>query len=205
MLVRLKTELENAMPNPDLLLPWAKLETLPYLSAVIKEALRSTGGFSSRIVRVPQNACLQYKNYVLPQGTAVSMSQMLLSRHPDVFDEPHEFAPERWLTKNGPADLYSFGRGPRMYVYHLSHAVICVWHGDADIVSRCVAQNLANAELYLALAAIVRRFDMQLFQTDYSDIECTYAISPAATIWAAKPPFISTKRADTDSDLHRRL
>jgi cytochrome P450 len=44
---------------------------------------------------------------------------------------------------------------------------------------RCVAQNLANAELYLVLAAIVRRFDLRLFQTDYSDIECTYTVSPS--------------------------
>jgi cytochrome P450 len=105
------------MPNPDILLPWAKLETLPYLSAVIKEALRSAGGFSSRIVRVPQNAPLRYKDYVLPPGTAISMSQMLLAWHPDLFEAPHDFQPERWLTTNGAAELYSFGRGPRQYVY----------------------------------------------------------------------------------------
>lgn len=151
------------MPNVDLLLPWAKLETLPYLSAVIKEALRSTGGFSFRIVRVPQNAPLQYKDYVIPPGTAVSMSQKLLSKHPDLFDVPREFNPERWLTKNGPSDLYSFGRRPRMYVYGFAGAVAGQIFRYSDITSRCVAQNLAYAELYLALAAIVRRFDLDLF------------------------------------------
>jgi hypothetical protein len=32
-------------------------------------------------------------------------------------------------------------------------------------------QSLAYAELYLTLAAIVRRFDLTLYETDYSDIE----------------------------------
>ena len=34
--------------------------------------------------------------------------------------------------------------------------------------------SLANSELYLALAAIVRRFDMVLFETDESDVEITW-------------------------------
>jgi cytochrome P450 len=179
------------MPNPDLLLSWAKLETLPYLSAVIKEALRSAAGLSSRIVRVPQNAPLRYKDFVLPPGTAIGMSQKLLSRHPDLFDAPDEFNPERWLTKNSPSDLYSFGRGPRMYVRSFLAAPAFMTRPNwriLTIVSRCVAQNLAYAELYLALAAIVRRFDLQLFQTDYSDIECTYDITPRSPIGTAAPP-----------------
>lgn len=32
--------------------------------------------------------------------------------------------------------------------------------------------SLAYAELYLALAAIVRQFTLTLYETDYSDIEC---------------------------------
>jgi cytochrome P450 len=114
MLAKLKAELEEAMPNAEALAPWAKLETLPYFSAVIKESLRRAFAFSSRLVRVPQRAPLKYGNYALPPGTAVSMSQMLLCYHPDIFDDPYDFNPERWLTKNGPSDMYTFGKGPRM-------------------------------------------------------------------------------------------
>jgi cytochrome P450 len=195
------------MPDPDLLLSWAKLETLPYLSAVIKEALRSAGGFSSRIVRVPQNAPLRYKSFVLPPGTAIGMSQKLLSRHPDLFDAPDEFNPERWLTKNGPSDLYSFGRGPRMYVHSFLEAPAFMTRSNwriLTIMSRCVAQNLAYAELYLALAAIVRWFDLQLFQTDYSDIEYTYDLPH---FLPSELPHRLHTRASTNTNLnrHRRL
>src|SRR4051812_12025378 len=77
-LARLKAELKSAMPEANQLAPWAKLETLPYLSAAIKEALRLAYGTSSRFIRVAPEATLQYKDYVLPPGTAISMSAMLL-------------------------------------------------------------------------------------------------------------------------------
>ena len=113
-LARLKAELKSAMPEASQLAPWAKLETLPYLSAVIKEALRLAYGTSSRFIRVAPEAMLQYKNYVLPPGTAISMSAMLLCQHPDLFDEPLVFSPERWLTNNRPSNIIVFGRGTRM-------------------------------------------------------------------------------------------
>ena len=33
--------------------------------------------------------------------------------------------------------------------------------------------SLANSELYLGIAAMIRRFDMELYETDESDIEIT--------------------------------
>jgi cytochrome P450 len=113
-LARLKTELETAMPDPSHLARWAKLESLPYLTAVIKESLRLAFGTSSRFIRVAPEATLEYKGYVLPPGTAVSMSSMLLCQHPLVFENLETFSPERWLEKNGPSDMYVFGRGTRM-------------------------------------------------------------------------------------------
>jgi hypothetical protein len=43
----------------------------------------------------------------------------------------------------------------------------------STIPSECqlIHLSLAYAELYLMLAAVVRRFDLALFQTDFSDIE----------------------------------
>ena len=35
---RLKDELAMAMPDPNHILPWANLETLPYLNAIVKES-----------------------------------------------------------------------------------------------------------------------------------------------------------------------
>ncbi|KAF2676347.1 cytochrome P450 [Lentithecium fluviatile CBS 122367] len=117
-LPRLEEELAVAMPDASQLVPWGMLETLLYLSAVIKEALRMAYGTASRLIR-----------------SAVSMAVMHLCQHPDIFDEPEKFEPERWIHKNKPTDLFAY------------------------------------AELCLVLAAIVRRFDLTLHDTDFSDVE----------------------------------
>lgn len=111
---RLKKELAASMPDANQLAPWAKLETLPYLTAVLKEALRVGFGTTSRFIRVAPESTLRYKDYIFPPGTAVSMSPMLLCEHPKLYDNPKVFSPERWLGQNNSADLFVFGRGPRM-------------------------------------------------------------------------------------------
>jgi len=53
LLRKLKTELEAAIPDPSESTPLPALEALPYLTAVIKEALRMSYGSINRIPRVP--------------------------------------------------------------------------------------------------------------------------------------------------------
>lgn len=102
------------MPHPAHLASWKQLENLPYLTAVISEGLRKSLGTTSRFIRVAPRHNLQYQNYVLPAGTAISMSVMPLHRNAKVFRDPNEFIPERWLEKNVKSDLFVFGKGPRM-------------------------------------------------------------------------------------------
>jgi cytochrome P450 len=35
---------------------------------------------------------------------------------------------------------------------------------------RCIGENLARAEITIALAALIRRFDWELFETTYEDV-----------------------------------
>ncbi|KAL8698773.1 MAG: hypothetical protein Q9201_006387 [Fulgogasparrea decipioides] len=114
-LARLKQELEEAIPNESNLPSWQELESLPYLGAVISEGLRKAYGTVSRLIRVEPQHDLHYKDYVLPAGTPVSMTIMLLNNNPDVFPNPERFLPERWLSgKLTRAALWNFGKGPRM-------------------------------------------------------------------------------------------
>lgn len=75
----------------------------------------------------------------------------------DVFPDPFEFRPERWLDNpKGPDGrqpltnyLTTFGAGSRI----------------------CVAMHLAYLELFVALAVMFRRHELQLFETERSDVE----------------------------------
>jgi cytochrome P450 len=106
---------------------WTTLEQLPYLSAVILEGLRLSYGAAGRTPRVAPDDTLIYEGkfgdkpvrYVIPPGTPIGMSCALIHMNKDIFPEPDEFRPERWLTENGTRRkgldgyLFSFGKGTR--------------------------------------------------------------------------------------------
>ena len=86
----------------------------------------------------------------MPAGARFGMSSYFQHRDPRVFPDPTVFKPERWLghptsPSGRPLGRYvvSFGRGPRM----------------------CLGQHFAWAELYIGLASLFRRVELELFET----------------------------------------
>lgn len=73
----------------------------------------------------------------IPQGTSVGLSAYTLHFNADVFPQPREFIPERWLepTPEMLRDSIPFGIGPR----------------------QCIARTLATAELFWGVEALVRK------------------------------------------------
>ncbi|PIG82152.1 benzoate 4-monooxygenase cytochrome P450 [Aspergillus arachidicola] len=152
VLAKLRKELEQVMPTPEGLATWRELEKLPYLNGVIHEALRFSG-LAMRQQRVSPTEVIKYKDYAIPPGTPVSMLQYFLHTDPALFSDPEKFYPERWMlaaerNESLSRFLVTFGKGTRS----------------------CIGMNLAYAELHTALAAIVRRFDLELYQTTAEDI-----------------------------------
>ncbi|KAK5626012.1 hypothetical protein RRF57_001728 [Xylaria bambusicola] len=146
VLPRLQEEVDSVMSGvsrPSV----ADLERLPWLTAVIKEALRIST-ITARLTRVAPDEVLQYKDWVMPAGTAVSMTLREISFDPEIFPSPMMFQPERWLPSNPNLDRcnrYSvaFSRGSRM----------------------CIGINFAHAELYIAIATLIHRRRFELYDT----------------------------------------
>ena len=142
----LRQELDVAIPNPKMLPSTAELEKLPYLTAVIHEALRLGKGVPHRLARVSPDVSYRYGDWVIPRAAPISMSSIGILEHPEIFPDPHSFIPERWLPFDAPEVrhrrkyLIVFGGGSRM----------------------CLGLNLAWAELYLTVAAVVRRLGGRL-------------------------------------------
>ncbi|KAL8683134.1 MAG: hypothetical protein Q9186_000847 [Xanthomendoza sp. 1 TL-2023] len=159
MLVRLKQELREAIPNPRAMASWATLEQLPYLRAFIKESLRLSLGAPGRLPRVVPATGATFCGYDIPPGTIVSSCIYIHNLSPTAFPSPHEFRPERWLGNNTSSlerNLCSFSRGSRI----------------------CLGMNLATCLLTLTFAHLLRRFDLQLFETTKEDMEWKDCFSP---------------------------
>ncbi|KAJ4992818.1 hypothetical protein SVAN01_01522 [Stagonosporopsis vannaccii] len=117
------------------------LERLPYLNAVIKESLRMSSGVVSGLLRVVPTAGATINGVTVPPGTIVSCGSTFVHYNASLFPEPKSFKPERWLdSKELDNWLVAFSRGPRM----------------------CLGVNLAWAELRLAFAHTVRKFNFSL-------------------------------------------
>jgi cytochrome P450 len=160
VLALLKAELRDAIPNSDPNDPitLAQVQHLPYLSSVVRESLRLSYGVVGRLARVLPDETLTYGRWVIPAGTAVSMSAYDVHHDEAVFPNSFEFMPERWIGNPGlERYLVSFGKGSR----------------------QCLGMNLAYAEMYLVLARVFRWFGdgegdvgrLELWETDESDVK----------------------------------
>ncbi|PGH19327.1 hypothetical protein AJ80_04080 [Polytolypa hystricis UAMH7299] len=165
----LKTELGASIPKVGEKLDLTVLEHLPYLSAVIQEALRVSIGASHRSQRICPDESVTYtepdtgRQWHIPPGTPMSLSHILIFQDEKIFPDPLAFKPERWLD-DPELDRYqvAFSKGTR----------------------NCIGMNLALAEMYLILAEIFRRYGsdrysvsgdigaLELFETDVSDVTC---------------------------------
>ncbi|KAF2030401.1 cytochrome P450 monooxygenase-like protein [Setomelanomma holmii] len=141
-LQKLKDELQSVWPVLNGKEPKLRdLEKLPYLNAVLKEALRMNSGVVSGLLRVVPPSGATIVGMAVPPGTIVSCGSTFVHHNAAIFPDPDKFTPERWLES---ADLdnwlVAFSRGPRM----------------------CLGLNLAWAELRLILAHTFRKFDLSL-------------------------------------------
>ena len=123
------------------------VKDLPYLNAVIKETMRLYPTIISTLPRIlDKPMVVGQSSLVLPAGTQVGMQNYVHHRDPTLFLEPDSFIPERWL-QDSVSDMNSaltpFSIGSR----------------------NCIGQNLAKAELYLAVSKIFRVLRLSLNST----------------------------------------
>ncbi len=133
---KLLQELDSLGENPDPM----EISRLPYLSAVCQETLRiyPVGMLTfPRVVREP----MELMGHQLEPGTVVFGSIYLTHRREDLYPEPLQFKPERFLDRQfSPYEYLPFGGGSR----------------------RCIGLALAQLEIKLAIATILRDFDLTL-------------------------------------------
>jgi len=133
---KLLKELDPLGDNPDL----SAILRLPYLNAVCQETLRIYPVAMvalNRIVKSP----LQIVGYQLEPGTVVIPSIYLTHHREDLYPEPKQFKPERFLERQfAPHEYLPFGGGNRT----------------------CIGMAFAQFEMKLVLATVLSHWQLEL-------------------------------------------
>ena len=180
LLTQLRREIATVWPNVETQPLLADLETLPLLTATIKESLRFIpSGVSLTRVVPPGGATISGQR--IPGGTVVGMAILHVHQSADIWGKDAlEFRPERWLDGDDRSDVTGDGKassgGPHRK-NNLDHWLVPFSRGPR----MCFGMNLAWAEMYIAFATMIRHFDLTIDGTTAEDMkwrECIAAYYP---------------------------
>ncbi|KAF5002939.1 hypothetical protein FDECE_10494 [Fusarium decemcellulare] len=137
---KLQTELD-AVAAPDAVISFEAVRSLPYLDAVIKETMRLHSVLGIGLPREvpPDSQGLHFNGYFFPPGTVLSVPIYTIHRSRDIWGpDANEFRPERWesLSSRQRIAFIPFGHGP----------------------AGCVGRNLAEVEMKIIAATLIRRY-----------------------------------------------
>lgn len=147
--MKLAAALKEKFPDsqPDSYPGMLNLESVPYLTACVKESLRLAMAVPGRLPRtVPSDASKVFAvdGKPIPPGATVRMSAYTMHFSEELWgDDARVFNPNRWLdesSKGLDAHLVTFSKGARS----------------------CIGQNLAHAELMVMLYMLFRNFNVEL-------------------------------------------
>lgn len=151
---RLAEEILAAFDSADDITPGARLQACGYLRAVISEGLRMTPPVPAELTRevLPGGAVIE--GHFFAAGTNVSVSPYALGYSKDVFPEPFEFRPERWIAgEKGPGGEVVSEESVRA-----SERALSAFSAGSR---GCIGKNLAWVEMTLVLAKLVYTFEMR--------------------------------------------
>ncbi|MEM8828939.1 MAG: cytochrome P450 [Cyanobacteria bacterium P01_G01_bin.19] len=132
---KLRDELSSLSPNAE----YTEIAKLPYLSAVVSETLRLNPVvvFVGRQLKQPWSLM----GYDLEAGTSLFPSIYLTHQREDIYPQPKQFKPERFIDRQySPYEYLPFGGGNR----------------------RCLGYAFALFEMKLVLATIMSEANLEL-------------------------------------------
>lgn len=118
---------------------------LRYLRAVVKEGLRLGMTNPTRLTRVVPPSGLRVCGQTIPPGAVVGCAAYVLHHDAEVFPEPFEFRPDRWLDNQVPQSP------PQKHRELMEKSMMPFGVG----LRACLGKNLALQEIYEAVRAVV--------------------------------------------------
>ncbi|KAK7425613.1 hypothetical protein QQZ08_007936 [Neonectria magnoliae] len=155
---RLCDEIRSSCALP---VTFASAKDLPYLNAVIREALRLHPPMFIMLARtVPKGGARICGRYIR-EGTECGIPAYVLHRDPAVFEDPDAWKPERWLTEDAAhlalmnRAFFAFGSGPHT----------------------CSGRHISMMEITKIVPSLLLKYD---FELAYPERSWTFRVSMLA-------------------------
>jgi cytochrome P450 len=134
--LKILEEIRNVKSESNEIMYWIK--NANYTKLVVEESMRlyPPAYFIDRVNIEEEN----FNGLTLPKGSNLLFSVYEIHRHPDFWNNPLEFIPERFLDEKikFSNNYFPFGAGPRM----------------------CIGNNFAMYEMILSIIALVEQFEI---------------------------------------------
>lgn len=143
MQTTLADEIRSTFTNFNEIRSGSKLSSCSRLTAFLKEVLRMTPPLSAEPSREVSRGGTSIDGHYFPDGSRLSTGMYCLSYSEDIYDEPFEFRPERWVV--GRAKV---ARSSHESVVRAESAACAFSAGPRS----CVGKSLAWLELRIVIA-----------------------------------------------------
>ncbi|KAI4352967.1 hypothetical protein L6164_007168 [Bauhinia variegata] len=125
-------------------LTWSEVNNMHYTAKVISETLRRATILPWYSRKAAQD--FEIDGYKIQKGWSINLDVVSIHHDPNVFPDPHKFAPSRFDTPLRPFSFLGFGSGPRM----------------------CPGINLAKLEISIFIHNLVTRYKWKPLEKDDS-------------------------------------
>ncbi|KAM5539416.1 hypothetical protein V8D89_006868 [Ganoderma adspersum] len=138
-----QAELDSVV-GPNRLPELSDYDSLPYMKATVKEALR---WHSVAPLLVPRTTVRDdvYNGYFIPTGSIIMFNSWATFQNPEIYPEPEKFIPERFLKSNDPCILENMD--PTTIVFGYGRRI-------------CPGRYLADAIMFLYISSVLHTFDI---------------------------------------------
>lgn len=125
-----------------------------YLKAFIQESLRMAPPVGAELDREVLKGGTVVDGEFIPEGVNVSVGHYCLSYNKEIFPEPLEFRPERWIVGEKASSAESVA---------LAESAFCAFSTGSR---GCPGKNLAWLEMMIVMAKIIHKFEVR---RDFAD------------------------------------
>lgn len=147
------------------------LSKLKYLECCIDEALRKYPIVPVHFRTATRDYEIKESGLTIPKGTGIFIPVMGIQRDPEVYDDPMEFIPERFLNS-------STGGGKVEGVYYMPF-------GDGP--RNCIGMRLGKLTTKIGLALILQKFSVAHTNKEFLTSELDF--HPAVFVLTPTKPF----------------